>query len=373
MKVLHIDEQRQWGGGERQASWLIEGLAARGHGVLVAGRRGGPFVASDHGGANPERVALPFLGEWDLWTAWRLAGVVRRASVDILHAHTSHAHTMACLAGLWAGRAKVVVSRRVSYAPRTHGLSRPGTHGPNRWKYSRPDVFLAVSQRVAEVLRDSGVAGGRVEVVCSAIDLARLDVAPLPRGELGIPEGVPLLVTAGSLVWMKDHASLLRAMPAVLDAFPGTRLVVAGEGKLRGRLDALVAGLGLGESVRMVGHREDAPRLIRAADVYVSSSSSGEGLGTSVLEALACETPVVATAAGGIPEMVVDGETGRLVPSGDPEVLAAAIVSTLRNRDAALAMARRGRTLVEERYLVDRMVEETIEVYERLLADGEGR
>lgn len=362
MKVLHIDEQRKWGGGEQQASWLVQGLVKRGHAVAVAGRRGHPFVDSEHGGCDVARVPLPFRGEWDLWTAWRLSRSVKKESVDILHAHTSHAHTMACLARIFAGRGKVVVSRRVSFPPKNHLL--------NRWKYRQPDRLLAVSERVGEVLQDFGVDGARLRVVCSAVDLARLDVEPSTRAELGLPENAPLLVTVGALESAKDHETLLGAMLHVLRAFPGARLVVAGEGALRPHIEARVNELGIGKSVTMLGHRMDAPRIIRAGDVYVSSSVF-EGLGTSVLEALASSTPVVATMAGGIPEMVLEGETGYLVPSSDPEALGKAIVSSLRNRDAARTMAERGVKLVRERYQVDRMVEETLAVYEELLQDEE--
>jgi glycosyltransferase involved in cell wall biosynthesis len=174
-----------------------------------------------------------------------------------------------------------------------------------------------------------------------------------------------LLVSAGALVGHKDHETLINAMPLVARAFPDVRLLVAGEGALRPQLEAQIAALGLQQAVRLLGHRTDVPRLIRAADVYVSSSWS-EGLGTSVLEALACGTPVAATVAGGVPEMVKPGVTGHLVPNRDPEALAEAIIASLRNREAAHAMAARGRKLVETRFTTERMIEGTLREYESL-------
>jgi glycosyltransferase involved in cell wall biosynthesis len=198
------------------------------------------------------------------------------------------------------------------------------------------------------------------------VDLERLEVPPLPRAELDVPDSAPLLVSAGALVGHKDHETLVNAMPLIARAFPDVRLLIAGEGALRPQLEARIAGLGLQHTVRLLGHRTDVPRLIRAADVYVSSSWS-EGLGTSVLEALACGTPVAATVAGGVPEMVQPGVTGHLVPNRDPEALAEAIIASLRDREAAYTMAARGRKLVEARFTTERMIEGTLREYKSLL------
>ncbi len=361
MNVLHLDEQTGWRGGEQQASWLIQGLVKRGHRVIIAGRPGSAFLTSDHGGARVEKVALPFLGEFDLLTAWKLAGVVRKENIDILHAHSSHAHSIAVCARKIAGRGKVVVSRRVSFRPKDHVL--------NRWKYAQPDLIIAVSGKVGEVMREFGVSESRLAVIHSSVDWSRLEVEPIPRTEIGVSADALLLVSVGALVGHKDHETLVAAMPQVLKHFPRVRLVIAGEGALRPAIEARIAALGLEDAVTLLGHRADAPRLIRAADLYVSSSWS-EGLGTSVLEALACETPVVATVAGGVPEMVRPGETGYLVPSRDPPALAAAIIESLANRENAKFMARNGRCLVEELFLTERMVERTVLAYDMLLRDG---
>lgn len=358
MHVLHLDEQMGWRGGEQQASWLLQGLAQRGHAVTVAGRPGGAFVTSEHGGCAVNRIELPFRGEWDVFTAMRLAEEVKRRGVDILHAHSSHAHTMAVLARRISGRGKVVVSRRVSFCPKGNAF--------NRWKYRQPDRIVAVSEHVGDVLREFGAKEPRLVVVHSSVDLERLNTPPLPRASLGVSDSGLLLVSAGALVGHKDHETLVAAMPKVIQRFPELRLLIAGEGDLRGRIEEKIAALRLGGYICLLGHRNDVPGLIRAADTYVSSSWS-EGLGTSVLEALACGTPVVATVAGGVPEMVKPGETGYLVPNRNPEELATAIIASLENRDSARAMALNGQRLVEEKFTTARMIEGTLRVYEDLI------
>lgn len=360
MRVLHLDEQDGWRGGEQQASWLIQGLAQRGHEVWLAARPQSAFLRAEHGGVPLHRVPVRMHGEWDLWSARRIAALVRAEAIDVLHAHTSHAHTLACLARWMARRGRVVVSRRVSFPP---------GRGPiNHWKYRSPDLILSVSARVDEVLRDYGVPAERRIVVHSSVDFGRLACPPMSRGELGVPKGVPLLASAGSLVGHKDHANLIDAMPIVIAAFPNARLLIAGEGNLRRRLETQIRALGLEDQVTLLGHRDDAPRVVRAADVYVSSSWS-EGLGTSILEALACEVPVVATMAGGAAEMVLPGETGYLVPCRDAEALGDAIVMSLRHREHAREMAVRGRRLVEDRFSVARMIDETEAAYRRVTGD----
>jgi len=358
MNVLHIDEQRGWRGGEQQASYLVRGLAERGHASVIAGRTGSVFLKADHGAETLARVAAPFQGELDLYTAWRLAQAVKRYRIDILHAHTGHAHTMACLAKTFARRGKVVVSRRIDLPPTRHPI--------NRWKYAAPDQIVAISNCIAGVMRDFGVAPARLSVVYSGIDPSRFNVRPLPRAALGVPEDAPLLANVAALVDHKDHATLLAAMPEVLRTIPVLRLVIAGEGASRPQLEAQTARLGIEHAVTLLGRRDDVPRLLRASDAFVLSSK-GEGLGTSILDAMACELPVVATDAGGIPEMVAHEQTGFLVPAQDPGALAQAIIRVFQDRETARAVASGGYKLVHERFTVDRMVEGNLRVYEKVL------
>ena len=359
MNVLHIDDQRGWRGGEQQASYLIRGLAERGHTVVIAGRAGQAFLESDHGVPAIARVPAPFLGEFDLWTAALLARAVKRHAIDVLHAHTSHAHTAACLARRLARRGKVVVSRRVDFAPRKGPL--------NRWKYAQPDTIVCVADYIADVLRAYGVPESRLAVVHSGIDPARFDVEPLPRSALGAPEGVPLLGNVAALVGHKDHANLLAAMPLVLRELPDLRLVIVGEGELRAQLEAQIAQLGLARAVTLLGYRDDVPRILRALDAFVLSSRM-EGFGGVCTEAMACGLPVVSTAAGGMPETVIHEQTGLLAPTRDPEALAAAVVRIFREPDLARRLAANGRHQATERFSHQRMVEGNLAVYAEVLS-----
>lgn len=362
MNVLHLDEQRGWRGGEQQASYLIRGLAERGHRNWIAGRAGTPFLERDHGDANLTRIALPFRGEWDVYTAWRIASESKRNAVDVVHAHTSHAHTIACIAKKLNPRVRVVVSRRVDFPPRTGWT--------NRKKYRAPDAYIAISNRIAEILREYDPGGPPVHIVHSAIDPGRMAAAPIAKRELGLDDDVEIVGNVAALVDHKDQKTLVKAMKKVVETWPKCVLVVAGEGELRSELEILIRELGLNSNIKLLGYRDDVPNLLNTFNVFVMSSKL-EGLGTSVLDAMAAGVPVVATDAGGLPEMVTDGETGLLVPAQDPEALANAILEALANPQAAQDRASRAKQLLQNRFTVDRMVEGNLAVYESLTRSTE--
>jgi glycosyltransferase involved in cell wall biosynthesis len=197
------------------------------------------------------------------------------------------------------------------------------------------------------------------------------DRTPLPGGrallaELGVPEGSPVVGNVAALTGHKDHATLLRAAARVVAERPEVRFVIAGEGERKDALLAMRQKLGLQDHVVFAGFRRDLDRLIPAFDVFCLSSNL-EGLGTSLLDAMAFARPVVATAAGGIPDAVVDGETGRLVPVGDAEALARALLGLLANPAPRSEMGARGRQRFLAEFTDDRMVGATLRVYAELL------
>ena len=359
MNVLHIDEQSGWRGGEQQASYLIRGLAERGHRCIIAGKPGSAFLSRDHGVPDLVRIAVPCRGELDLFTSFRLARVIREHQIDVVHAHSSHALTYAVLARMFARRGAVVASRRVDFAPKPNLFSR--------WKYRQPDRIVAISGCIARVLRSFGIGDAQLRTVHSGIDPKRLEAAPLSRASLGVPEGAPLAGNVAALVGHKDQATLIDAVPHILRACPEFRLVIAGEGPLRPQLEAQIACLQVGHAVLLLGQRNDVPALLRALDVFVMSSKE-EGLGTSVLDAMACDVPIVATNAGGIPEMIRNEETGLLVPVGDAQALASAVLCMLDESALRDSVTRNARGLLLQRFTVDRMVEGNLAVYSELLS-----
>ena len=362
LTVIHVSTESGFRGGERQVRLLTDGLAARGHRCVVACPPGSALLEDRRlvGMGTP----LASRGEFDLLAARRLAGMVRAERADLLHAHTSHAHALVWLAGLMAG-VPAVVSRRVDFPVGGNPLSRLKYHG-------RGIHYIAISDGVRRVLEAGGIPGNRIAVVHSGVDPSRYEPRGAARdeseaGQWGATRGVPLLVNVAALVDHKDHATLLRAAAVLRDRGVAFRLVVAGSGVLENELRALCHDLALDERVAFVGHVADLRPLFRAADVFVLSSHL-EGLCTSILDAMLAGLPVVATRTGGVPEIVMDGRTGLLVPPRAPEALASAIGRMLADTDLRLGLAAAGREHVLSDFTATRMVEGTEAAYGRILA-----
>jgi glycosyltransferase involved in cell wall biosynthesis len=215
-----------------------------------------------------------------------------------------------------------------------------------------------------------GLSPGAIEVVHNGIRLPPMIPAEklagrraAARRELAIPPDGPLLVAVGNLYPVKDHATLLRAAASP----PLARVAIAGRGSEEASLKRLAGELGIADRVHLLGLRDDIDRVLLAADVFVQPSRS-EGLPLSILEAMGAGLPVVATAVGGIPEAVVAGKTGALVPAGDPAALAEALRCLLERPDRGHALGCAGRTRAAEEFSIAAMVDR----YQVLYAQAAG-
>jgi len=356
MRVLHVDSARTWRGGQNQVLLTARGMAARGHEVTLACRAGGALEERARAAGLAVRPS-PFGGDLAPAAIVSLTRTLRALRPEVLQLHDPHALGAAFLAARLGPPARTVATRRVDF-PLRGRLSR--------WKYRACDRVIAASRAIATVLAGDGVPPERVRVVYEGV----ADRPPQPGGteallDLGIPRGALVVGTAAALTDHKDHATLLQAAARVLASVPEARFVLAGEGELRPRLVAQARALGLAERVVFAGFRFDLDRLLPAFTVFCLSSHM-EGLGTSVLDAMAFGLPVVATAAGGIPEAVEDGVTGRVVPVRDPVALADALVEVLAHPARRRSMGEAGRRRFQERFTADRMVEETLRVFDEL-------
>jgi glycosyltransferase involved in cell wall biosynthesis len=286
-----------------------------------------------------------------------LARVLRDEKPDVVHAHDPHATAAAVLAARLGGRPRVVASRRVPLRLRG-ALSRR--------KYLACDRLIPVSRAVTHRLIEDGLPFDRLTLIYEGVPdrLSPAEPREVLEG-LGVPPGSPVIGNVAALTEHKDHETLLRAMPRVLAAVPGARLVIVGEGKLRRRLESLARERGLGGRCVFTGFREDVDRLLPGFSLLCLTSRL-EGLGTSLLDAMCFSRPIVAAATGGIPEAVRHGETGLLVPVGDPSALAVALVALLRDEGRRERMGRAGRRRFEQTFTAGRMVEETLRVYEQV-------
>jgi len=351
-RVLHLNTERSFRGGEVQTLGLLRELARQGLGPLLAAPPAAPLAQ------RAAREGIPVFpwfprGEADPVAAWRIFRLARREGVDLLHAHTAHALTPALAAGFLGGL-PVVATRRVSFPIR----------GPlSRWKYRKASAVAAVSGAIARDLAAAGVPEGRLRVIHSAVDLERL--LPLPpreeaRRRLGL-EGMQAVVgVAAALAHHKGHAVLFEALPDLLRGEPGLVVLLAGEGPLRQELQEHAEGRRL--PVRFLGHLEDLRDFYASLDLLVLPSLSGEGSPGAVKEAAAAGVPVVATRSGGTGEVLREGREALLVPPGDAGALAEAVRRLLADRHLACRLAAQARERSRD-FGMDRMAQAYLQLY----------
>ena len=362
IRSLHVDTERTWRGGEQQALYLATGLTSRGHVAEVVGHPGCEFVRrSLEAGLTAHEV--PLRGELNLAAVMRIARLLRGGRFQIVHAHTSHAHTLAALAASLSPATRCVVSRRVDFKV------QKGLLHFNRIKYRfGVDRYLAISEAVREMLLEGGVAARKIHVVRSGIDLSRLETADPDalRKEFGLESGTQTVGAVAHFAWHKGLEVLLDAIPEILASRPTTRFFLVGKGELAAELEKRARERAPEGTVIFPGFREDAPSFLKLFDVVVAPSVM-EGLNTTNLDALGLARPVVASDVGGISEAVRDGVTGLLVPARDSHALSAAILRMLEDQVLAKRLGEAGRQLVQKEFSTDSMVEGTLDAYRTVL------
>jgi glycosyltransferase involved in cell wall biosynthesis len=338
---------------------LVTGLESLGHRTwLVAHARGELKRRAQEG--------LRFIGfaprsEFDVQAAWQLGRVLRDVKPDVVHAHDPMAVALAAMALQMpngAGAAPYVVSaRRVDFHLKRHAFSK--------WKYRHVNMFIAASRTIAEILEADGITKDRIRIVHDGVNVGVIDkLAPVEaRATFWLPHGAPIVGNVAALAAHKGQRHLVAAAAKVVRELPDARFLIVGDGELREPLEKQIKGLALDRHVFLTGFRPDALALMKSSDLFAMSSVT-EGLGSAVLEAMACRRAVVSTRAGGLPEVVADGETGLLVPPHDDAALAQAILTLLRDPARRTAMGEAGYARVQRDFSIDKMVADTVKVYE---------
>lgn len=360
MFSLHIDTAQTWRGGQSQVRYTVLGLRALGHRAALVADPAGELLQRMSEGLD--LIPLATRGEIDLAAAWRLSRVLKQLRPDVIHAHDPGGVAMAATALSIAAprpRPALFASRRIEFPV--------GRNSFSAWKYSQVDDFLAISRAVRERLIADRIPASKIDVVHEGVDVAR--IVALPHGNLHaalfLPTHSPVVGAIGALVAQKAHHTLVDAAALVVKQVSDVRFVILGEGELRPQLEKQIKHLHLERHVFLAGFRADVLELLKDIDVFALSSTH-EGMCTSLVDAMAAEKAAVATAVGGVPEVLADGETGFLVPSRDVEALAARIVQLLKDPALRGRMGRAALARARRLFTVERMVEETAAAYERV-------
>ena len=364
--VLHLIGTLQVGGAEQQLVSLAPLFNPERFRIIVATMQPRDTLAGALAGTHVECRLLNFRVRHFISGVWRLCSLLRREKVDVLHTHMYHASWYGRIAGLCA-RVPVMVTTDHGHDP----WRKPWHIAFERFALRYTDLKIAVSKDVAEVLKARDhVPDEKLVVIPNGVDPERFRVVKAERdsirAEFGFTDDTVLIGSVGRLVEPKAYHVLIEAMVHVSKLVPPARLVLIGDGPLRGDLERCASDLGVSDGVLFAGARSDIPAVLAAIDIYAMSSNR-EGLPVSLLEAMAAGKPIVATMVGGIPEVVSDRREGLLVPSGDPEALAGAIRELACDPKLAAHLGRQASEKVAAEYSIGATVRRLEEVYCSLL------
>jgi glycosyltransferase involved in cell wall biosynthesis len=348
-RILHVDAGRSWRGGQRQVFLLATGLRDLGYRTLIVAPTGSPLIRrAEHAGLPTYRLTLR--GEWDIGSARELRAVAGEWRADIVHAHDARAHSIARLALLGKRKTRLIVTRRVAFTPKQVRLKY--RHGI--------DAFIAISNAVKAVMVKAGVPADRIDVVYSGLPAPVVKRPRNWRRERGWPTTTIVCGIVGAMTQEKGLdlvGGIARRLPG--EVFRRTRLVLLGG---KGKGGTSVSGVEGFDA----GFVEEIHDAMAGLDVLWHPAKS-EGLGTSVIDAMALGVPPIAFSVGGLPEVIEDGKSGLLIPAGDVQAFMRGAAELITN-DALRARLGEGAKVRAREFSDKRMIERTAEVYHRVIA-----
>jgi len=363
VKVLLVDLETEWRGGQNQALLLLKGLLERGYAAELVAAVGSEL--GERAGSAGVRVHFVPRGLFRLPAAQKVRALLRSRPFDLTHANEAHAVTAAWLAQ-WGKSLRVpfVISRRVGYAIGGSSLAKA--------RYRAAARIVANSKWVAEQAAASGAPGDKISVVYEGADIPPRFTAEQrqrARARWGISQSTPLLGCVGVLLPDKGQEWLIRALAELKKECAGAKLLLAGDGPCRARLESLARELDLTDDVIFAGFVKDVENVYAALDVFLLPSFF-EALNNSLLAAMAYEIPSIAFNKGALGEIIEDGKSGLLVSGPNVEEISRAATKLLREHDLAQQLAWAGRIRVEQNFSADKMVEGMVGVYEACLIHG---
>ena len=366
IRIFFLTHRFIQGGAEQQLYELIKGIDKKKFDVSVASLVSGGEKWEDFNSIpNVKTLCFDRKHRFDFSVLSKIPSFLRQNPVDILHAYVAPATIFGILAGLMSRTPLLIIGER--------GLPSFPTIGSRIYfkldnfiaRYA--DYIIANSEAGRERRIESGISPDRIIVIPNGLNPDRLQVkVKRTKSSLGLDDICPLLGNVSRLAPVKDHHSLFQAIDLTRLEFPHIKCILVGDGPLRHHLEQQVKIKHLSQNVLFLGHQSNAVDFIRSFDVAVSSSLY-EGSSNFILEAMACEKPIIATDVGGNRELVIDGITGFLVDKKDPQALAAAITTLLKDEELRVTLGRAGRERIEREFMLEQMIKKTEVMYEQVL------
>jgi glycosyltransferase involved in cell wall biosynthesis len=356
--LLVVNTSSSWGGNEHWAVSVARGMAERGHPVRFLWSH--DPVGERVKAAGLDNLQIRLRSDSDLQGVAQLRRQILEMNATAVVLTKWREYLLGGLAARLSNRPRVVLRLGLRMEPKADVKRRLVFGLADKVIVNAPEIRQTLVQlpwidpaRISVVINGTELGAWHPSWTAAGGELGRAF-----RQERGIAPGAPLVVNVGHLTGQKDHATLLRACQELYGQVPGLRVLIFGEGPLREDLQGQIDSLGLGGVVTLAGILADVASALAAADLFILSSRN-EGMARALVEAAASGLPIVTTAVSGAGQCVEDGASGQVVPVGDAEALARAAAEVLADPDLRQAMGRRARALAEERFSVERMLDET--------------
>jgi glycosyltransferase involved in cell wall biosynthesis len=359
MKVLHLSSEKSWRGGEQQMAYLIEELTKLGVQSYVAVRRKSEFLEWCKQAAIPY-TELSFKNDFDFFSAISLKKYCRKEKFDLIHLHSSRGHGIAFLSALLGNNIAMVLSRRVDF-PLKHDFFSSA-------KYNHPAIkkIICVSKKIKQIVSGSIKHPDRCVIVYDGVDLLRFKgkgVRELIRNELSIRNDAFFIGNIAALAPHKDYFTFLETAK-ILSENKSLKFVIVGDGALRNEIEIKIEDLKLKDKVLILGFRKDLENVYASLDLLLYTSKE-EGLGSTLLDAMAYGVPIVATEAGGIPEIVINERTGLTAPVQDAKRLAEQVMRLINNVPLRQKLITNAEIFAKD-FSKEKMATKTFEIYKQI-------
>ncbi|MEQ9289023.1 MAG: glycosyltransferase family 4 protein [Cyclobacteriaceae bacterium] len=366
MKVLHLSSEKSWRGGEQQIAYLIEELLDLGAECHIISKKGSVFsrLCVENNWSFEE---AGFNNSFDLPTAIHILRYCKKHQIDIVHIHGSRSHTPAVLAATLGSKSGLVLSRRVDFPLKRNFLSK--------WKYNHPSIkrVLCVSDKIREIVQETIKNRSICQTVYDGIDISKFGdrvKGNFLSSTYSLDKGTWLVGNTSALADHKDYYTFINTAREIVKEDIPTMFFIIGTGPMEAELKGYVEELGLQNKIVFTGFIDNISEVLPELDVFLMTSKT-EGLGTSILDAMAAKVPVVATEGGGIPEIVKDRKTGLTSKVGDYHSLARQVIRVLKDEGLRNTLTTESSKFVEK-FDKKIMAAKTLEVYNDIIKNSRG-
>ncbi|MDC8832074.1 glycosyltransferase [Alteromonas gilva] len=357
MRILHLELGRHLYGGAKQVEYLINAIHQQSNAEqLLVCAAGSDIAGLDLPGCNV--IPLPYAGEADISLVWRLSALIRNHKPDIFHTHSRRG------ADVWGA----LVARNCNI-PAVCTRRVDNVEGAlSKFKYAQYKAVISISEGVKKVVSTRCPATVHQQVIHSAVDLAEFNYSADKAWfyhKFDIPSGVKVIANFAQLITRKGQSELISAMQEVVKHHPNTLCLLFGKGKMHSEYQRQVDRAGLQQHVRLCGFTNEVAKILPNIDLLVHPAHA-EGLGVILLQAGACKVPVIASPSGGIPEIIIDRQTGWLTPAGNSQLLGDTIANALNSAELRQQYGQNLYDHVSTHFSTAAMAREYIELYNEL-------